>query len=173
MSRVTAAMSALRAARWAELRYVGEAQVALLRAELLRRLRPAGELVEPATSGDPRFVSAKERDAYVRLSLAVDRATRYGVFRPQCLAQALALSHMLAIRGFTAHRIRIGVRRDETAFTAHAWVELNDTPGANVTGNAAGYTALTAVSLNRGRRASVNHIFRRRSAVRQHDVDSV
>ena len=173
MRRVVAAISAVRAARWTDVHDVAEAQVALLRAELLRRLRPAGELVEPAKADDAGFVSAKEREAYVRLSLAVDRATRYGVFRPQCLAQALALSHMLAIRGFTAHRIRIGVRRDEIAFSAHAWVELIDASRAGAIGNTSGYAALTAVSLSRGGRASLNQRFRRPSDVQRRDLDSI
>ena len=115
---------------------------------MLRQLRPAGELVERATFAEiPAFVSAEERQAYSRFSLAVDRAARYGVFRPQCLASALALSGMLAARGFNAHRIRIGVRKADTTFSAHAWVELDDALPENSNGDSRGYTALTTVSL--------------------------
>lgn len=150
MTRVAAALSALRGARWTDLRDVAEAQAALLRAELLRRLRPAGALVEPITSADiPVRASPEECEAYARFSLAVDRAARYGVFRPQCLASALALSGMLADRGFGAHRIRIGVRKDDSAFTAHAWVELQDVLPENSSRDGRGYTALTTVSLRR------------------------
>ncbi len=144
------------------MRDVAEAQVALLRAELLRWLRPAGELVEPATAVDiPAFVSADEREAYARFSLAVDRAARYGVFRPQCLASALALSGMLDARGFNAHRIRIGVRKADSTFTAHAWVELDDALRENSSGDSRGYSALTTVSPSRGRSVFLNTIRRR------------
>jgi hypothetical protein len=143
------------------MRDVAEAQIALVRAELLRKLTPAGELVEPATFADiPAVVSADERQAYARFSLAVDRAARYGVFRPQCLASALALSAMLDSRGFNAHRIRIGVRKADSAFAAHAWVELDDALPGNSTGDSRGYTALTTVSLNRGASVSLNTIRR-------------
>ena len=161
MTRLAAAVNALRAARWTEMRDVAEAQVALLRAELLRWLRPAGELVQPAASPDIHaFVSAEEREAYARFSLAVDRAARYGVFRPQCLASALALSGMLGARAFNAHRIRIGVRKADNAFAAHAWVELDDALPENSTGDSRGYTALTTVSLSRGGGVSLNTIRR-------------
>jgi hypothetical protein len=161
VTRIAAAVNALRAARWTDLRDVAEAQVALVRAELLRRLRPAGELVKPAVSANiPAVVSAEEREAYSRFSLAVDRAARYGVFRPQCLASALALSGMLGARGFNAHRIRIGVRKADSAFSAHAWVELDDALPENSTGDSRGYTALTAVSLSRVGGASLNAIRR-------------
>jgi hypothetical protein len=143
------------------MRDVAEAQIALVRAELLRRLRPAGELVEPATSGDiPAGVSVDERQAYARFSLAVDRAARYGVFHPQCLASALALSGMLGTRGFNAHRIRIGVRKADSTFSAHAWVELYDAPPENSTGDSRGYTALTTVSRSRGGSVSLKTIRR-------------
>lgn len=161
MTRLAAALNALRSSRWTDLRDVAEAQLALIRAELLRWLRPAGELVEPATSVDiPAFVSAEERKAYARFSLAVDRAARYGVFRPQCLASALALSGMLCARGFNAHRIRIGVRRADSAFSAHAWVELDDALPENSPADSRGYAALTDVSRSRGGSGSLDAIRR-------------
>ena len=150
MTRVASAARALGTARWTELRDVAEAQLALLRAELRRRMRPAGGLVQPAASRDnPPAVSAEERHAYTRFSLAVDRAARYGVFRPQCLSTALALSGMLTVRGFCAHRIRISVKKDDTGFTAHAWVELEDGRKHNPGAGTLGFTTLTSVSLRR------------------------
>lgn len=155
MTRLGAAIAALRGTRWAELRDVGEAQVALLRAELRRRTRPAGDLVQPVTSEeDLRFISAGERKAFARFSIAVDRAARYGVFRPQCLSSALALSSLLTARGFEAHRIRIGVRKDDTAFSAHAWVELDDGLRQNSGDTSSRFTTLTSVSLKRARSGS-------------------
>lgn len=170
MTRVGAALSALRDARWMDMRDVAEAQLALLRAELLRRLRPPGTLVEPTDSAaNAGSVSPKEREAYARLSLAVDRAARYGVFRPQCLASALALSGMLATRGFGSHRIRVGVRKDDSAFTAHAWVELEDALPENSSGDTRGYTALTTVSLKRRRNVFSRGLPRSDSRLRRAD----
>lgn len=157
MTRVTAASAALRAARWLELRDVGEAQIALLRAECRRRLRPAGALVQPTPVGASlRPVSAQERAAFARFSVAVDRAARYGVFRPQCLCSALALSRLLTVRGFGAHRIQIGVRKDDHSFTAHAWVELDDRLPQNPGGLTGQFTTLTSVSLKRASREASN-----------------
>jgi hypothetical protein len=67
---------------------------------------------------------------------------------------------MLDARGFNAHRIRIGVRKADSVFTAHAWVELDDALPENSTGDSRGYTALTTVSLNRGGSVSFNTIRR-------------
>jgi hypothetical protein len=151
VTRVAAATRALGAGRWAELRDVAEAQLTLLRAELRRRIRAAGALVQPAPSREnPAAVSDEEREAYRRFSLAVDRAARHGVFRPQCLCSALALSGMLAVRGFRAHHIRIGVRKDEMGFTAHAWVELDDELRHNPGSGTPAFTTLTSVSPSRG-----------------------
>jgi hypothetical protein len=154
------------------MRDMAEAQLALLRAEVQRRSKPAGALVESAPAEtNPRSVSAEERKAYRRFSGAVDRAARYGVFRPQCLSSALALSGLLSARGFVAHRIRIGVRKDDTAFTAHAWVELDDELRQNAPAGTLGFTALTSVSARRPTRGFTRNRFglswlRRRSPLR-------
>lgn len=103
-----------------------QAQAALLWAQLLVWTRPTGQLVdrstptasaaaaEPATELDPR--------AY-RLALAVSRAAEHGVFRPLCLVRAVALNRMLEARDIRGSRIRIGVKRTDGHFIAHAWVE--------------------------------------------------
>ena len=159
MTRFAAAAAALSAGRWSELRDVGEAQLALLRAELRRRTKPAGALVQPMPSEDkPHFVSAEERKAFGRFSLAVDRAARYGVFRPQCLCSAMALSGLLAARGFEAHRIRIGVRKDDSTFSAHAWVELDDGLQQHTGDNASRFTTLTSVALKRAASDSASQL---------------
>jgi hypothetical protein len=59
-----------------------------------------------------------------RLSLAMVRAARFGVFRPQCLARSVALSRMLSAHGISGGVVRVGVRRNDGEFLAHAWVEL-------------------------------------------------
>jgi hypothetical protein len=117
----------------------------------MRWLRPAGDLVDvSALADDTGDVSADDMQTSERLVLAMDRAARYGVFHPQCLSRALALSRMLSSRGITAHRIRIGVRKEDGAFSAHAWVELGDIVVGDTIRNTGAYTPLADVSLNNG-----------------------
>jgi len=59
-----------------------------------------------------------------RLALAIVRAAKFGVFRPQCLVRSVALSRMLDERGIDGAVVRVGVRRANGEFLAHAWVEL-------------------------------------------------
>jgi hypothetical protein len=104
---------------WAELI---QAQLALLSAAATVRRRPIGALATPASSvgiADPaRFDEARH------VAQSVMRAARFGVFRPQCLVRSVALSRMLAGRGIDGAVVRIGVRRSNGEFFAHAWVEL-------------------------------------------------
>ena len=46
---------------------------------------------------------------------------------PRCLAQSLVLRRLLARRGLHSELI-IGVRREDDAFDAHAWVEYDGQP---------------------------------------------
>jgi transglutaminase superfamily protein len=104
---------------WAELI---QAQRALLVARGIVRNRPVGSLATPAETSPPadpgRLPEAR------RLALAVVRAARFGVFRPQCLVRSVALSRLLEDRGISGALVRVGVRRTNGAFSAHAWVEL-------------------------------------------------
>ena len=104
---------------WAELI---QAQKALLVARGMVRNRPLGSLatqVETSPPADPdRLPEAR------RLALAVVRAARFGVFRAHCLVRSVALSRLLEDRGISGALVRVGVRRTNGAFSAHAWVEL-------------------------------------------------
>jgi hypothetical protein len=114
-------------ARWLDMRDMVEAQIALFRAQAMRWVRPIGHLVDVAEQPAlplPPPPTTSQREMGERFASAVDRATRYGVFRPKCLARAVALSQMLDAHGIGGHHIRIGVRRAGGTFTAHAWVEL-------------------------------------------------
>ena len=104
---------------WAELM---QAQRALLVARGMVRNRPIGSLATP-TVGNPPADPARLPEAR-RLALAVVRAARFGVFRPQCLVRSVALSQMLADRRISGALVRVGVRRKNGEFSAHAWVEL-------------------------------------------------
>src|SRR6266702_1727190 len=60
----------------------------------------------------------------------VHAADRHGVVHPSCLAKSLTLWWLLGRQGITS-RLRIGIRKENGKFEAHAWVErdgaaLND-----------------------------------------------
>jgi Transglutaminase-like superfamily len=76
-----------------------------------------------------RNVSAAPGDSVSRLSLAreiaplAEKAERRGPLRPNCLERSLVLWFLLRRRGLPAE-LRIGARKQDARFEAHAWVEL-------------------------------------------------
>lgn len=78
---------------------------------------PAGRPARATGRGARDLARAEE------LATAVDRAARRGLFRPRCLARAMALKRLLESRGLDGARVRVGVERRSTGFAAHAWVE--------------------------------------------------
>jgi len=106
-----------------------QAQKALVIAQLLVWTRPVGRFVEDVRHVSPGVQepisrsSTTWRDA-LRTSVAVRRAADNGLIRPKCLVRAVALCRMLEQRGIMGSRVRIGVRRIDGVFSAHAWVEL-------------------------------------------------
>ncbi|MGC1188506.1 MAG: lasso peptide biosynthesis B2 protein [Candidatus Acidiferrales bacterium] len=68
-------------------------------------------------------------DAASRLALAREvtglatKAERRGPLRPNCLERSLVLWWLLRRRGLPAE-LRIGARKENARFEAHAWVEL-------------------------------------------------
>lgn len=100
------------------------AQSALLRARRRLKQEPIGNLTErrkrslgPASGDEGRAE---------QLARAVQLAARYGLFRPFCLVRAVALEELLLREGITGGDIRIGVRRKDGAFAAHAWIRWRD-----------------------------------------------
>jgi hypothetical protein len=149
VSRLRAAVRVVRDRRWREIGDVFRAQIALVRAQLLVWTRPTGQLVDASKrSGTNPPVGKVDASIGERFSTAVQRATRYGVFNPQCLVRAVALNRMLEENGVVGSAIRIGVRWVDGEFVAHAWVEhrgiiLGDTPA-----NTASFVPLTDVQLS-------------------------
>ena len=96
------------------------AQAALLRAEWRLRREPLGSLAIRApidlstVTGDPSRARA--------LGQAVEHAATHGVFRPFCLVRTMALRELLLAEEIRGASIRIGVRRQNGEFQAHAWV---------------------------------------------------
>ena len=52
----------------------------------------------------------------------VNAADRHGLVHPSCLAKSLTLWWLLGRQGITS-RLRIGIRKENDQFEAHAWVE--------------------------------------------------
>lgn len=96
------------------------AHFALWRARARLRREPIGTLTmrdiaaAAPVSGDPLRAES--------LAAAIEAAATYGLFRPRCLARALALQDLLTRHGITGSEIRVGVRRRNGGFAAHAWV---------------------------------------------------
>jgi hypothetical protein len=100
------------------------AQAALVRAQLVVRTRPMGQLLAPAQPVPTAAAGSDPVTAAVQqLALAVRRAAAHGLFRPTCLIQAIALQHMIQSRGFSGSSVRVGVRWQDGHFLAHAWVD--------------------------------------------------
>jgi len=131
---------------WRDIVDLGAAQFALVAAQWSVWRRPVGHLIAPPRArgvnsvGHPR---AHELQLAMRLARAVTRASRYGVFRPQCLVRALALHQMLERHGVPGSTIRIGVRQTDRAFVAHAWVERDGVVLGDTAANAATFALLT------------------------------
>jgi hypothetical protein len=100
------------------------AQVALLRAQRRLEREPIGALAirenftVEASTGDPARAET--------LAHAVHRAAQYGLFRPYCLVRAMALRDLLVADGIHGASIRIGVRRANGEFQAHAWIRWGE-----------------------------------------------
>jgi hypothetical protein len=71
----------------------------------------------------PRDLSAGDLDAAQRLTRLADIAGRRGAIHATCLRQALLIHFLLRRRGL-APEFKLGVRKQDGSFDAHAWVEL-------------------------------------------------
>ena len=131
----------------AEVRRLVRAQLALIRARALVSRRKTGELVqpEPVTPTYSRADLVRARE----WALMVRRASAYGLFRPSCLTQSIALSQLLERDGIVDARIRVGVRRVAGAVQAHAWVEYGGEVIGDFGEHVATFTQLTDVRLIR------------------------
>jgi hypothetical protein len=61
-----------------------------------------------------------------RIARMVQIAADHGFFRPSCLERALALWALLQLDGIKSE-LRIGARKENDRFQAHAWVEFQGT----------------------------------------------
>lgn len=106
---------------WTDL---ARAQLALARAQWRLRSRPIGTLAirESVRAEHVRGDPARARE----IARALEWTAEYGVLRPYCLVRALALRDLLTAEGIEGASIRVGVRRRDGKFEAHAWVRWGD-----------------------------------------------
>lgn len=130
---------------------VVEATVAVARSRRIVARRPIGSLVGraelPVPSPDATGPSPTLRRAADRWAAAVDRALRWVPGDTACLVRASALRELLARHGVPGAVVRIGVRRGERGFEAHAWVEEGGTPIAEPEGLRGAFSSLDGVTL--------------------------
>ena len=143
-SHLARKLAALSVTEWREL---VQAQWALLVAQTMLRRRPVGELATPAA--DAMEADIARMPEARRLALAIMRAARFGVFRPQCLVRSMALSRMLSDRGIQGAVVRVGVRRADGQFLAHAWVELAGETLADADEHVESFVPLTNLDVHR------------------------
>lgn len=96
------------------------AQAALVSAQWRLRTKPIGSFAIREPNG-PADVKGDPRRAG-EIATAVTRAASHGLFRPFCLVRALALRELLVANGILGSTIRVGVRRKDGTFQAHAWI---------------------------------------------------
>ena len=105
------------------------------------RTRRWVERCSPVNS--PRTATAIDLQSAERLAQLADVAGRRGAITVTCLRQSLLVYGWLRRRGF-APELVLGVRKQEGAFDAHAWVELE--------GRALGQSELAYQPFTAGRR---------------------
>lgn len=121
------------------------AQIALVHARYLLWVRETGRLVSPQSHpGENDRIRLPEARS---LALAVRRAALFGIFRPTCLVQSMALVRILERDGLYGGRIRIGVRERAGEVQAHAWVEYGGEVIGDFGEHVATFTELTDVQL--------------------------
>ena len=114
----------IRSLEWREITDLLVAQGSLLAAWWTVQRRPKGELLRripsPVQSGD-----ARDERRLARLAVAVDRVSRFGMFRPTCLVRAVALERQIRSANAGAAVVRVGVMLGGAKLLAHAWIEID------------------------------------------------
>jgi Transglutaminase-like superfamily len=104
--------AALLVATWAGIRMIGFRRWKSVLASVIPRKGDREKALEPT----PRY-SAPD------VAHLAQSAARHLFFQPNCLEQSLALWWLLQRRGIAAE-LRIGARKEDGRFEAHAWVEI-------------------------------------------------
>jgi hypothetical protein len=83
-------------------------------------------LQKSISSGIPELDSALATKHVVLTAHMVNAADRHGLVHPSCLAKSMALWWLLGRQGISSE-LRIGIRKENEKFQAHAWVERDET----------------------------------------------
>lgn len=114
-------LARLDASEW---RNLFAAQYAIIAAQFYVWFRKRGGLVSSVAANPESITSEGPVDPRViALGKAIDRTASYGLVRAHCLVRSIALKRLLEDRGFPGAVIRVGVRPNNGAMLAHAWVE--------------------------------------------------
>lgn len=108
---------------------------------VVRRL--LGEDRSTADAAPPVTLSADQRARAERIGLVVGVAAQHTPWRSECYPQALTARIFLGLRRIP-HRVCFGLRRDDDALAAHAWVLAGDVPV--VGGDGSDYTEVGSFS---------------------------
>ena len=74
------------------------------------------------SSANSELDQAKKQQRVTLTAHLVNSADRHGLIHPTCLAKSLTLWWLLGRQGIESH-LRIGIRKEDEKFEAHAWVE--------------------------------------------------
>lgn len=110
--RTLVTLAALLPATWLGLRVLG-----------VKRMLRIAECPLPAGIRHGLPTGSQDMAHAQKLSELVGIAARHGLYRANCLHQALPLCWLLRREGLPAS-LKIGVRSGSPCFEAHAWVEL-------------------------------------------------
>lgn len=119
--------------------YLREAAVMIVLARLAVRFIPPARIFSWADR-PPGRINRFAGDEANWIAWAVETAAAKPWIKALCLPRALAVHAMLRRRGI-ASRICIGVAREQSALTAHAWVEVGKQK-IDAGGGEAGYARL-------------------------------
>ena len=88
-----------------------------------RGFRATRELLQVSLSkvNDKSDTAIVSKDAALAARM-VNAADQHGLVHPSCLAKSLTLWWLLGRQGIASH-LRIGIRKENDKFEAHAWVE--------------------------------------------------
>lgn len=127
------------------------AKLHLAAAQLLVWTRPQGRLAERWSVTSDTTPSEAQRKRAREIGHAVRRAATRGIFHPNCLARSVAVSRFLRSEQLGAATIRIGVRLEHGAFTAHAWPEYGGEVVGDDPAHISRFDNLTTLHVSAGR----------------------
>ena len=148
MGRYRRAAPKLLTVGWSGWRALAKAQVALWWAQRELHRRPTGELVrDGALQAQSSGRHADRHEEIREIAKALNRAARFGFFRPKCLVRSMGLRRMIDDAGISGATVRVGVQVLRGRFNAHAWVEYDGEVVGDDAALVARYVPLTGLQV--------------------------